>query len=97
MTDSHITIHKTGGTSFVGPDATNLMRAIKLASALRLYARSGMIPTRGVTITVMFKIAKEYTGKDYKRGQALLAYEDVRIWVETMKAAIPVTVNGVQV
>lgn len=97
MTDSHIDIHKTGGTAFVGPDAINLFRAVTLASALKLYAKTGLVSTRGITITKMLAFAKAYTGKTYKRGEAMKAHEDMRVWIETMKAALPTTVDGVQV
>lgn len=90
MSDSHIAVHKTGGMTFSGEDATNLFRAMTLASSLGLYAKCGMIPTRGVTITKMLGMATEYTGKKYKRGEALRAQEDVRLWCEAMKAALPI-------
>ena len=93
---SHVEVHASGGTSYVGKDAVNLFRAITLMSALSMYAKTGMIPTRGVTAMVMLRIAKEYTGKTYKRGQHAQAAEDVKVWVNTMKAAMPVSVNGVQ-
>jgi hypothetical protein len=92
MTESSINI-STGGTTFSGPDATNLFRAMTLKSALGLYAKCGMIPTRGVTITKMLAMATEYTGKKYKRGDAEKAAEDVRQWCEAMKAALPITVE----
>ena len=91
MQQSEIVHHKSGGISLVGPDAINLYRAVMLASSLRLYAKTGMIPTRGVTAMVMLKIAKEYTGKTYKRGQYEQAAQDVDVWVQTMKAALPVS------
>jgi hypothetical protein len=90
MDDSSISIHKSGGMTFSGPDATNLFRAMTLASSLGLYAKCGMIPTRGVTITVMLKMATEYTGKKYKRGDAAKAQADVKQWCEAMKAALPI-------
>ena len=86
---SHIQVG-VGGTMFVGQDATNLFRAMSLASSHGLYAKCGMIPTRGVTITRMLAMATEYTGKKYKRGEAAKAQADVKIWCETMKAALPV-------
>ena len=88
---SEVVVHKGGGTTFAGPDAVNLFRAITLKSALSMYAACGMIPTRGVTATVMLKIAKEYTGKTYKRGEHAKAALDVSVWIETMKAAMPVS------
>jgi hypothetical protein len=91
---SEIVHHAWGGTTFAGLDAVNLFRAVHVASALRVYARTGMKMTRGATPSVLLAIAREYTGKTYKRGEYLQAAEDVRVWVETMKAALPVTVEG---
>lgn len=90
MTNSSITVHKSGGVTYDGPDATNLYRARSLASALKLYADHGLIPTRGVTITKMLQLATGYSGKVYKRGQALQAHTDVKAWADAMLAALPV-------
>lgn len=84
-------IHSNGGTMFAGPDAVNLVRAVYLASHLKLFAKTGIRPTRHVGPTDMLRMATGYTGKKYKRGAYLAAAEDVRVWVETMKAALPVT------
>jgi hypothetical protein len=78
-----------GGTTFSGPDGTNLFRAATLVSALRLL-KVGITPTRGLTSKKAFAIAKEYTGKTYKRGQHDQAIADVGVWVATMKAALPI-------
>ena len=90
MQDSEIVLHKGGGASLQGPDAMAYFKAVQLCSFLKLYAKTKIIPTRGVTGPVMLRLAKEFTGKDYKRGQYLQAAEDVRVWIETMKAALPV-------
>jgi hypothetical protein len=90
--DSSITI-SAGGTTFAGPDAVMLFRTAALASALGLYAKCGMIPTRGVTITRMLQSASAVTGKKYKRGEALKAQADLKTWCDAMKAAIPVEVQ----
>ena len=85
-----------GGTTYAGPDAVNLVRAAHLAAALRLHARTGMIPTRGITITRMKALATGYTGKAYRKGDAetLRAADDVAHWCTVMKAALPVTMEG---
>lgn len=88
--DSKVILHKGGGTTFQGPDATEWVRATTLVSALSLYAKAKIIPTRGVTATRMLKMATHYTGKKYKRGEHAKAAADVRIWANTMKAALPV-------
>ncbi len=89
---SEIIHHRHGGTTLVGPDAVNLYRAIHVQSALLMYAKTGMLMTRGATPTVLLRIAKEYTGKDYKgKDKYTQAADDVRVWIDTMKAALPVT------
>lgn len=90
MNDSHIEVNAQGRpTAYVGPDATNFYRARVLQSSLRLYAKTGMIPTRGVTATVLLKLAEPYTGKKYKRGQHEQAAADMDAWISTMNAALP--------
>ena len=89
MSDSYIGVHKGSCTSFVGPDATNYFRAVTLWSALNLYAKAKIIPTRGVTISKMLVMATGYTGKTYKRGDAVQAAIDVKRWADEMKAALP--------
>lgn len=93
--DSHVEIH-AGDTSFVGPDAVNLYRAITLKSALTMYAKHKMLTTRGLTATMMLSMAHEYTGHPYKRGDHQKAADDLVIWIETMKAAMPITKDGKQ-
>lgn len=92
MTNSEI-VHHQGGTTFAGPDAVNLVRAVHLKAALSLYAKTKMLMTRGSTPTVLLKIAAEYTGKKYKRGQHAQAADDLQVWIATMKAALPTTVE----
>lgn len=93
MAQSEI-VHSKGGTTFAGPDAVNLVRAVYLASHLKLYAKTGIVPTRGVTGPMMLTMATEYSGKKYKRGQYLQAAEDVKVWCDAMKSALPVTVQA---
>ena len=90
MKVSYVDIDKHGGTTFVGPDAVNLFRAMTLEHALYMYARCKMIPTRGVTATMLLEMAGEYSGKTYTRGEHINAAVDVGIWIDTMRAAIPV-------
>jgi hypothetical protein len=94
--DSYVVVNSTG-TLFVGTDATNLFRAITLASAIDLYMKTGLVPTRGVTGPKMLALAKEYTNVVYKRGQYAQALAELRRWIAVMKLAMPATVDGVQV
>lgn len=88
MTDSYIE-HSKSHTAFVGPDAANFLRAATLMTALKLYAQHRILTTRNATPTVLLKIATEYTGKKYKRGAHAQAAEDVRVWCDNMRAALP--------
>jgi hypothetical protein len=91
--DSYIEARNGQCVSFVGGDATNYVRATILSTSLRLYAQSGIIPTRGVTATKMLKMATGYTGKTYKRGQYEQAATDVFKWASEMKAALPIVTS----
>lgn len=92
MTDSHITYSAKGnGVHFVGPDAVELFRVACLASAMGLY-KAKINPGRGcMTGPQALKDATRYTGVSYKRGEYDLARADLKVWIETMKSAIPST------
>lgn len=86
-----VILHESGGMTLYGRDAVSLYAAITLRSGLRMYAKSGMKLSRNYTPSVMLAAAKEFTGKEYKRGQYQQAIEDLDTWIATMKAALPVT------
>lgn len=89
--NSAITLHD-GGTSITGKDGMLYYKAITLKSSLSLFIKTGnrIIPTRGVTGPVMLRLASEFSGKTYKRGQYQQALDDLSVWIETMKAALPI-------
>ena len=89
--DEGITLSPSG-TMFSGPDATHLFRAIALRSALKL-AKAGIKINRHTSPTDLLKMAKLYTGKVYKRGQYDQARDDLTIWIDTMKSAIPIAIE----
>jgi hypothetical protein len=93
MTESMIVCTPTG-TTFAGPDATSLYRVMILESSLRLWLKTGLIPTKGFTIMKMLALAETYTAKHYKRGQAELAAYDLRVWIDAMKSAMPIEVKS---
>jgi hypothetical protein len=88
MDDSYIS-HGKGGTMFVGTDAISLYRASMVCAGLGLF-KSGIRPSRGWTLTKALRIATEYTGKPYKRTEVDRARADLKIWIDTMKCAMPV-------
>jgi hypothetical protein len=93
MNDSEIIITWSSIT-YAGPDATAFLAVRMLRSSINLYMKTGIIPTRGVTISRMLAAAGQRTGKKYKRGQAAQAVADLDTWIATMAAALPVTVDG---
>ena len=92
MTDSEIIISPVG-VVYSGADAVTFFAAKNLKICISLYMKTGIIPTRGVTISKMLKLAHRYTGKTYKNGvvgwSACVA--DLDVWCNTMRAALPIT------
>jgi len=91
MDDSIITHHKGGGVTLSGPDAMSMVRAITVKSGITMHLRTGgrMMITRGWGITKLLAAAGGYTGKKYKRSQQQEAVDDLTVWIETMRSAIP--------
>lgn len=89
MNGEGVHFHKGGTTTFSGLDAVHLFRAAVLKSGLGLLSK-GIRPTQGLSLTKALKMASGYTGKKYKRGEAERARADLQIWIDTMKAALPV-------
>ena len=90
MNSSEVIVSPTA-TMFVGPDAVALCRAISLKHAINLYYKAGLKMSSKVSVKQMLLAATKYTGKSYKRTQYSEAVEDLDNWINTMKAAMPVT------
>lgn len=88
MSESYI-VAGEGHTAFVGPDAMRLVRATTLRAAIAFHKKTGMQISRTFTITTLLRVAGEFSGKTYKRGQHQAAIDDLTVWIETMKAALP--------
>ena len=88
MTDSYISTH-VGGTSFVGPDAVQLYRAMQVRGALKMW-KAGLKVHRGIRLKDLLGMTGEYTGKTYKKSDIDTAIADLVQWIEAMKAALPV-------
>lgn len=89
--DSSEIVHHAGGAiSISGRDAMYYYRALHVRMALSMWIKTGLRPTRGVGPTQMLALASEYTGKTYKRGQHAQALADLQVWIDTMKAALPI-------
>jgi len=91
--DSHVVIGN-GHTTFVGADATSLFRIMTIRSAIDLYVKCGMKANRAYSPSAMSRVATSVTGKTYQRGELAQASKDLGLWIEAMKAAMPVAVAG---
>jgi hypothetical protein len=89
MTDSVITITK-GGVTYSGPDATRYFQARSLLACMKLTAKTGLLPRRGFTKTVMLQRVAQLTMKDYRLRDFDKAIADLNEWVLAMAAALPV-------
>ena len=92
MEDSHIVYSKGRGeaVSYVGKDATELFRVNMLKASIRLWTKTGMMPTRGIGIKKMLAMATVYTGRKYKTSEAAQAVDDLHNWVTCMVSALPI-------
>lgn len=92
MDDSHIVYSKSRkeATSYVGRDATELYRVNMIKVSIRLWTKTGMMPTRGIGIKKMLKMAEVYTGRKYKTSEAAQAVDDLHNWVTCMVSAMPI-------
>lgn len=92
MSDSRIVYSKSSGEpiSYIGPDATQLYRVNMLKTCIKMWMKTGMMPTRGIGIHKMLKMAEVYTGRKYKKSEAAYAIEDLHHWVSCMVSALPI-------
>ena len=81
----------SGATVCSGRAAVDVFRAKTIASALRLYAKTGMKMNRAYTPTNMLAAASEITGTKFKRGQFVQAAEALTKWAD---GEIGTTVNA---
>lgn len=70
----------------------NFFRLVSLRTALDIHVKTGgkMRLTRTATPTNILKMASEYTGKQYRRGQQAQALADIRQVVDVMRAKVEV-------
>ena len=93
MSDSSITHRSGGGITFAGPDAVRVYQAAALSTGIGLLA-AGIKPRRDWTMTRALAACKQYTGQTYRRTEHERARRDLRVWIETMKSAIPTEVRS---
>jgi len=88
MTQDSITSTPSGGTVFTGK-GVNVYAATVIASALRLYARTGIKVNRAYTPSAMLAKATEYTGQTFKgRDKYQQAAEALKQWADAQAAIV---------
>ena len=75
-----ITTTSDGDIVCSGRAAVEVFRAKSIATALRLYAKTGIKMSRGYTPTNMLAAATQITGEKFKRGQYQEAAEALMKW-----------------
>ena len=80
----------------IGTDAVCCHQVATIISGLKLsIATDGkMILTRGATPKRLMELAKTYTGKNYKRTEKQKCNDDLQIWFNNMKSALPSYTRG---
>lgn len=74
--------------AFVGREAVNVFAMAAIASALRLYARTGMQANRAYTPSAMMRAASHHTGLKFKSRDYLGAADALTAKVHAEKARI---------
>lgn len=74
--------------SFVGHEAVDVFAMAVIASALRLYAKTGLRVNRAYTPSAMLAAATRHTGIAFKRGQYVAAADALSAKVQSEKARI---------
>jgi hypothetical protein len=86
--------YSDSGTSFVGPDAVQVFRCRAIASALRLYAATGMQANRAYTPKAMMAAATQITGVVFKARDYAGAAAALTSHADTLQSTIPAEVVG---
>lgn len=86
MKANSIQTHSNGAVSVTGPIAVSIYRATVIASALRMYARTGMQANRAYTPAAMMRAAKEITGKKLKARDYIGAADALKAWADQQAA-----------
>jgi hypothetical protein len=83
-----ISLNEAGPTTFSGPDGVSVFRALVLASGLRLYAQTKILPNKSYTPTNMLRAATGMTGTKYKRGEYIRAADDLKRLADNLRIKI---------
>jgi hypothetical protein len=85
---SKIERFEDGSVMFSGKEAVSVYHIITLKTALKMYAKTGMKINRAYSPKNMLACAQSFTGKKYKRGQYMEAFEDLDLVVQELKTKI---------
>lgn len=83
--------HNKACTTFSGPKAVNVFACFTVATALKMYAKTGIRANRAYTPSRMLAFVQQQTGKRFKRTQYLEAADYLVDWAKAQRATIPET------
>jgi len=95
MTESYIK-HSAGGTTFVGPDAVSYYAAMSVRSALKLWRDAKIKVNGSFTVRRYLDNATHYTKKPYTVRQVSQAIDDLHVWCNAMRSALPESTEEVK-
>lgn len=78
-------IRSEHGTTTITGEDIDTFRSMSVAGMCKLYAKAKITPTRTVNATRLLEMAGEITGKKYRRGQHMTAYEDIMAMVRKVR------------
>jgi hypothetical protein len=93
MNDDNTAVTITNSATIFTGDAVEMVRVVHIKHAIGLWQKYKMLTTRGATISKMLQLAHDVTKKGpYKNSDAgySAALVDLDIWLNTLKAAMPV-------
>lgn len=77
-----------GSVTFQGKEAVSAYHIMALKTALKMYAKTGMKINRAYSPKNMLTVAQRITGKKYKIGQYMDAFEDLDVVLQQLKTKI---------
>lgn len=77
----------SGSLTLTGPAQVAIYRAIVIASALDLYAKTGMCPNRAYTPRAMMSAAAKITGRTFKARDYAGAAAALWTWADEQRGA----------
>lgn len=87
--ESYLLVHDGRVSGYIGPDATALFHAMTTRGSLRLW-KYGIRVNRRAPLKMLLENATRFTHKVYKSKDIDFAMDDLTVWIDAMRCALPV-------